>query len=64
MVIIFGSALFLGAAFLPISFRVSTKKSATRKLEAIRASPTAWSATQILFGLGALVTAVGVALLA
>ena len=57
IVIIVGSALFLCAAFTPISFRVFPEKSATRKLEAIRASPTAWLVTQILFGLGALVTA-------
>jgi hypothetical protein len=55
IVIIVGSALFLCAAFTPISFLVFPENSATRKLEAIRASPTAWSVTQILFGLGALV---------
>jgi hypothetical protein len=64
IVIIVGSALFLCAAFTPISFRVFPEKSATRKLEVIRASPTAWSVTQILFGLGALVTAIGIGLLA
>ena len=64
IVINVGSALFLCAAFTPISFRVFTEKSATRKLKAIRASPTAWSVTQILFGLGALVTAIGIGLLA
>ena len=58
IVIIVGSALFLCAAFAPISFRVFPEKSATRKLKVIRASPIAWSVTQILFGLGALVTAV------
>ena len=61
---IVGSALFLCAAFTPISFRVFPEKSTTRKLEVIRASPTSWSVTQILFGLGALVTAIGVGLLA
>jgi hypothetical protein len=64
IVIILRSALFLCAAFTPISFRVFPEKSATRKLEVIRASPTAWSVTQILFGLGALVTAIGIGLLA
>jgi hypothetical protein len=62
IVIFVGSALFLCAAFTPISFRVFPEKSATRKLEIIRASPTAWSVTQVLFGLGALVTAIGVGL--
>ena len=64
IVMIVGSALFLCAAFTPISFRVFPEKSNTRKLEVIRASPTSWSVTQILFGLGALVTAIGVGLLA
>jgi hypothetical protein len=64
IVIIVGSALFLCAAFTPISFRVFPEKSATRKLEVIRASPIAWSVTQILFGLGALITAIGIGLLA
>ena len=64
IVIIVGSALFLCAAFTPVSFRVFTEKSAPRKLEVIRASPTAWLVTQILFGLGALVTAIGIGLLA
>jgi hypothetical protein len=45
IVIIVGSALFLCAAFTPISFRVSLEKSTTRKLEVIRASPIAWSVT-------------------
>ena len=61
---IVGSALFLCAAFTPISSRVFPENSATLKLEVIGASPTAWSVTQILFGLGALVTAIGVGLLA
>jgi hypothetical protein len=64
IVIIIGSALFLCAAFATISFRVLSAKSATRKLEAIRASPTSWSVTQILFGLGGLVTPIGVGLFA
>jgi hypothetical protein len=64
IVIIVGSALFLCAAFTPISFRVFPEKSATRKLEVIQASPTAWSVAQVLLGLGALVTAIGVGLLA
>jgi hypothetical protein len=65
ILIIVGSALFLCAAFTPISSRVFTPgRSATHKLEAIRGSPTAWSVTQILFGLGALVTAIGIGVLA
>jgi len=65
ILIIVGSALFLCAAFSPISSRAFTPgRSATRKLEAIRGSPTAWLVAQILFGLGALVTVIGIDLLA
>jgi hypothetical protein len=65
ILIIVGSALFLCAAFSPISSRVfSPGRSATRKLEVIRGSPTAWLVTQILFGLGALVTVIGICVLA
>ena len=65
IVIIVGSALFLCAANTPISFRVfAPGRSASSKLEAIRGSPTAWSVTQILFGLGALVTVIGIGVLA
>jgi hypothetical protein len=64
ILIIVGSALFLCAAFTPISFRVFPESSATRKLEVIRASPTAWAVTQTLFGLGASITAIGIGVLA
>ena len=65
ILIIVGSALFLCAANTPISFRVfAPGRSASRKLAAIRGSPTAWSVTQILFGLGASVTVIGIGVLA
>jgi hypothetical protein len=65
ILIIVGSALFLCAANTPISFRVfAPGRSASRKLEAIRGSPTAWSVTQILFGLGASITVIGIGVLA
>jgi hypothetical protein len=64
ILIIVGSALFLCAAFTPISYRVFPERSATRKLEVIRASPNAWAVTQIMFGLGALVTVIGIGALA
>jgi hypothetical protein len=60
ILIIVGSALFLCAANTPISFRVfAPGRSASRKLDAIRGSPTAWSVTQFLFGLGASITVIG-----
>ena len=63
IMIILGSVLFLNAAFLPIS-RVFVEPSAVRKLESIRDAPNAWLVTQIFFALGALVTVIGVALVA
>lgn len=65
ILIIVGSALFLCAANAPISFRVfAPGRSASHKLEAIRGSPAAWSVTQILFGLGASITVIGIGVLA
>ena len=61
--IILGSVLFLIAAFLPIS-RVFPEPSAVRKLEIIRDAPNAWLVAQICFALGALVTVIGIALVA
>lgn len=60
---IVGSVLFLVAAFLPIS-RVFVEPSSVRKLEIINASPDAWTAAQVMFGLGALATVVGLAIAA
>ncbi len=63
IVIILGSVLFLIAAFLPIS-RVFPEPSAVRKLEIIRDAPNAWLVAQIFFALGAMVTVIGLALVA
>lgn len=62
--IILGSALFLVGFFLPMSGSVFTATSAAEKLEIITESAGAWTASQVLLGLGAVVTLVGVALLA
>ena len=65
ILIIVGSALFLCAANAPISVRVfAPGRSASHKLDAIRGSPTAWSVTQIMFGLGASITVIGIGVLA
>jgi hypothetical protein len=61
IVIIGGSVLFLIAAFSPIS-RVFPEPSAVRKLEIIVASPNAWFVAQIFFGLGAMLTVIGIAI--
>lgn len=62
ILVIIGSVLFLAAAFSPIS-RVFAM-DAERKIEAITAAPNQWALSQVLFGLGAFVTAAGVGLLA
>jgi hypothetical protein len=58
-----GSVLFLVAAFSPIS-RIFGIRDGAEKLAIITAAPHQWAAAQLLFGLGALVTVVGVGLLA
>jgi hypothetical protein len=58
-----GSILFLIAAFSPIS-RVYALPTAENKLGMITGSPTAWVISQTLFALGAIVTALGIALAA
>jgi hypothetical protein len=60
--IIAGSMLFLIAAFSPIS-RVFGTRDAAQKLEIITTAPIQWTAAQLFFGLGSLVTAAGVAML-
>lgn len=62
-IVILGSILFLIAAFMPIS-KVFVERSPEKKLEIITSNRTTWNVMQVLFGLGALVAAVGVAVLA
>ena len=64
IMIILGSGLFLIPAFLPISMRVFPEPSAVRKLEIIRDAPQVWLVRQIFFALGAMVTVIGIALVA
>ena len=59
-----GALLFIVAAGLPVSARVFPERSAERRLEHIAAARTMWSVGQALFGLGAVLTVAGVALLA
>lgn len=58
-----GSVLFLIAAFSPIS-RVFGERSPERRLEIILGAPAQWTFSQILFGLGAVVAATGILLIA
>ena len=63
-VMILGSVLFLVGAFMPISSRVFPEASPAKKLEHITESPRAWIKSQVLFGVGSVVTVIGIALLA
>lgn len=61
VIVILGSILFLIAAFSPAA-RVFAETDAGRKLEMILADRRAWTISQWLFALGALVTAGGLLL--
>lgn len=63
VIIIVGSVLFIAAAFSPIS-RIFGMPDAGERLAAISAAPSQWLLAQILFGLGAIVTVVGIGVLA
>jgi hypothetical protein len=59
IVLIVGAILFLAASFSPISM-VHAEPTAAGKLEMIMASPNAWTLSQVLYTLGAIVTVAGV----
>jgi hypothetical protein len=63
IIIALGSLIFLVAAFMPIS-KVFVERSSQKKLEIITSNRTTWNVMQVLFGLGALVAAIGVGVLA
>lgn len=58
-----GSALFIIAAFMPVS-QVYVAPSPAAKLQIIYSAPTAWIASQVLFGLGASIAAIGLGFVA
>ncbi len=58
IILLVGSALFLIAAFVPVS-QVFAEPSPAAKLEIITSNPTAWTTAQVLFGLGASIAAIG-----
>ena len=58
IILLVGSVLFIIAAFMPVS-RVYAEPSQAAKLEIITSNRTAWSASQVLFGLGASIAAIG-----
>ena len=63
IILLVGSVLFVIAAFMPVS-RVFAEPSPGAKLEIIAGNRAAWSASQVLFGLGASIVAIGLGLVA
>ena len=63
IILLVGSVLFIIAAFMPVS-RVYAGPSQATRLEIITSNRTAWSASQVLFGLGASIAAIGLGFVA
>ncbi len=63
IILLVGSVLFIIAAFMPVS-RVYAEPSQAAKLEIITSNRTAWSASQVLFGLDASIAAIGLGFVA
>ena len=63
IILLVGSVLFIIAAFMPVSY-VFAEPSPAAKLEIITSSPAAWTASQVLFGLGASIAAIGLGFVA
>lgn len=63
IILLVGSVLFMIAAFMPVS-RVFVEPSPAAKLEIIYSDRTAWTASQVLFGLGASIAAIGLGFVA
>ena len=63
ILLLVGSVLFLIAAFMPVSW-VFAEPSPAAKLEIIDSNRTAWATSQVLFGLGATIAAIGLGFVA
>ena len=63
IILLVGSVLFIIAAFMPVS-RVYVEPTPAAKLEIITSNRTAWTASQVLFGLGASIAAIGLGFVA
>ncbi len=63
IILLAGSILFIIAAFMPVS-RVFAEPSQAAKLEIITSNSTSWTASQVLFGLGASIAAIGLGFVA
>ena len=62
ILLIVGSILCLIAAFLPISIQVFSQSDAAKQVEIIKSQKTAWTIDVLIFALGAIGTAAGIAL--
>lgn len=63
IILLVGSVLFIIAAFMPVS-QVFAEPTPAAKLEIITSNRTAWTASQVLFGLGASIATIGLGLVA
>jgi hypothetical protein len=63
IILLVGSVLYIIAAFMPVS-HVFAEPSPAAKLEIITSNRTAWSASQVLFGMGASIAAIGLGFVA
>lgn len=63
IILLVGSVLFIIAAFMPVS-QVFVEPTPAAKLEIITSNRTAWSASQVLFGLGGSIAAIGLGFVA
>ena len=63
VILLVGSVLFIIAALMPVS-QVYVAPSPAAKLEIITTNRTAWTASQLLFGLGASIAAIGLGFVA
>ena len=58
IILLTGSVFFIIAAFMPVS-QVFVEPNPAAKLEIITSNRTAWTVSQVLFGLGASIAAIG-----
>ena len=63
IILLVGSVLFIIAAFMPVS-QVYVAPTPAAKLEIIYSDRTAWISSQVLFGLGASIAAIGLGFVA
>lgn len=60
LLLIVGSVLFWGGAFMPINAKLYSQPSAEKMLEVVQEDPTGWKISNMVYILGAIVTGVGI----